>query len=99
MTSALSKRSLVRNLRNSFDFLNGYGPPIKWKKRSPQFGVAGRGSWLAPRRECTFVKSINVGDVKEHAPPSRTSLRFRLREAGNQHRQNNALHQSPPSFY
>jgi hypothetical protein len=36
------------------------------------FGLAGRGSWLAPRRECTFVKSINVGDVKDHAP-TRTS--------------------------
>jgi hypothetical protein len=33
------------------------------------FGVAGRGSWLAPCRECTFVKSINIGDVKDHAPP------------------------------
>ena len=32
---------------------------------SPFRRVAGRGSWLAPRRECTFVKSINVGDVKE----------------------------------
>ena len=32
-------------------------------------GVAGRGSWLAPRRECTFVKSINIGDVKDHTPP------------------------------
>ena len=33
------------------------------------FGVTGRCSWLAPRRECTFVKSINIGDVKDHAPP------------------------------
>ena len=32
------------------------------------FGVTGRGSWLAPRRECTFVKSVNIGDVKDHAP-------------------------------
>src|SRR5580704_5189083 len=33
------------------------------------FGVAGRSSWLAPRRQRTFVKSINIGDVKDHAPP------------------------------
>jgi len=32
------------------------------------FGVAGRSNWLVPRRECTFVKSINIGDVKDHAP-------------------------------
>ena len=33
------------------------------------FGVTGRCSWLAPRRECTFVKSINIGDVKDYATP------------------------------
>ena len=38
------------------------------------FGVAGRGTdWLAPRRERTLVKSINIGDVKDHALPTRTS--------------------------
>ena len=42
------------------------------------FGVVRRGSWLAPRRERTFVKSINIGDVKNHAPPPGPALLSRL---------------------
>jgi hypothetical protein len=42
------------------------------------FGVAGRGSWLASRRERTFVKSINIGDVKDHVPPRGPALLIKL---------------------
>jgi hypothetical protein len=37
------------------------------------FGVAGRGSWLASRRERTFVKSIKHRRRKRSRAPTRTS--------------------------
>src|ERR1700730_12872629 len=34
------------------------------------FGVAGRGSWLVSRCECTVVKCVNIGNVEDYpAPP------------------------------
>ncbi len=33
------------------------------------FGVAGRGSWLAPRCERTVVKCVNIGNVEDYPPP------------------------------
>ena len=33
------------------------------------FGIAGRGSWLVPRRERTVVERINIGNVEDYAPP------------------------------
>src|ERR1700733_1149125 len=42
------------------------------------FGVAGRSSRVAPSRERTFIKSINIGDVEDHAPPPRPAPLSRL---------------------
>src|SRR6266851_8119229 len=33
------------------------------------FGVAGRGSWLVSRCECTVVKCVNIGNVEDYPPP------------------------------
>lgn len=37
------------------------------------FGVAGRGSWLESRYERTVVKCVNIGNVEDYPPPTRTS--------------------------
>jgi hypothetical protein len=34
------------------------------------FGIAGHGSWLVSRCECTVVKCVNIGNVKDYPPPS-----------------------------
>jgi len=45
---------------------------IKRKKRSPH--SASWGAWVAPRREHTFVNSVNICDVKDHAVSSPAPL-------------------------
>src|SRR6266566_7530326 len=39
------------------------------EKALTPFGIAGRGGWLAPGCDRTVVKFINVGNVKDDAPP------------------------------
>src|ERR1700688_688386 len=42
------------------------------------FGVAGRGSWLVSRCECTVVKCVNIGNVEDYPAPPRPAPLVRL---------------------
>jgi hypothetical protein len=44
------------------------------------FGIAGFGGWLAPCRERTFIKCINIGDVEDNAAPPGPAPLGRLRD-------------------
>ena len=43
------------------------------------FGIAGHGSWLVSRCECTVVKCVNIGKRRRLPAPTRTSA---ARQAG-----------------